>query len=111
MKTYCFDLDNTLCKTINGDYKNSQPITKAINAVNVLYKRGNKIIIFTARYMGKMKGDITKVYNVGYDFTEKQLVEWGVEYHQLILGKPEYDIIIDDKSIFFKENWYEEILK
>ena len=103
MKTYCFDLDNTLCKTINGDYKNSQPITKAINAVNLLYKRGNKIIIFTARYMGKMKGDITKVYNVGYNFTEKQLIEWGVEYHQLILGKPEYDIIIDDKSIFSRK--------
>ena len=37
--------------------------------------------------MGKMKGDITKVYNVGYNFTEKQLIEWGVEYHQLIYLK------------------------
>ena len=58
--------------------------------------------------MGKMKGDITKVYNVIIFY--RKTTNWGVEYHQLILGKPEY-IIIDDKSIFFKENWYEEILK
>jgi len=107
MKTYCFDLDNTLCKTINGDYKNSQPLSKPIHVVNTLYDKGNKIIIFTARFMGIMKGDVSKVYSEGYDLTKKQLDTWGVKYHELILGKPEYDLIIDDKSLFFKDDWYD----
>lgn len=111
MKTYCFDLDNTLCITVNGDYNNSKPIVKAINTVNLLYERGNKIIIFTARFMGKMKGNLEMVNKVGYKFTKNQLIDWGLKHHQLILGKPEYDYIVDDKSIFFKENWYEDILK
>ena len=29
-KTYCFDLDGTLCITIDGDYKNSKPIEKHV---------------------------------------------------------------------------------
>ena len=28
-QTICFDIDNTICKTLNSDYK-SKPITKAI---------------------------------------------------------------------------------
>ena len=41
MKTYCFDLDETLCNTFNKDYKNSTPITEMIDRVNYLYEQGN----------------------------------------------------------------------
>ena len=34
-----------------------------------------------------------------YDLTKKQLEDWGVEYHQLFLGKPSGDYYIDDKGI------------
>ena len=46
---YCFDLDNTLCVTIDGDYQNSKPIINRINKVNRLYENGDRIKIFTAR--------------------------------------------------------------
>ena len=37
------------------------------------------------------------------DFTSEQLEGWGVKYHELILGKPVCDYIIDDKNISLKD--------
>ena len=48
---------------------------------------------------------------MGFQFTKKQLKKWGVKYHKLIMGKPSYDLIIDDKSIFFKKKWNNLLLK
>ena len=31
------------------------------------------------------------------DFTKKQVDEWNVKYHELLLGKPQYDIFVDDR--------------
>ena len=110
MKKYCFDLDHTLCNTLNGDYHNSTPIPEAIKAVNNLYSEGNYIIIFTARMMGRCKGVTSKVYEAIYELTKNQLIDWDVNHHELILGKPEYDIIIDDKSINFDKFWYKKFI-
>ena len=88
---YCFDLDNTLCLTIEGDYINSKPIVERIRKVNHLYEKGNIIKIFTAR------GSKT-----GLDWREltlEQLAKWEIKYHELIFGKPDTDIFIDDKAI------------
>ena len=52
-KTICFDIDNTICKTIKSDYKKSKPIIKNIKCINDLYNQGHIIKIFTARYMGR----------------------------------------------------------
>ena len=38
------------------------------------------------------------------ELTKKQLSDWGVNYHELIMGKPEGDVFIDDKA-FNSENW------
>lgn len=88
---YCFDLDGTLCVTVNGDYVNSKPINIRIEKVRQLFEGGNNIIIDTAR------GSST-----GIDWSEltrSQLNEWGVPYHQLRTGKKiEADIYIDDKG-------------
>ena len=104
-KRICFDLDGTLCETKNGDYKNSKPIESAINKVNYLYDNNYYIIIFTARFMGRESGDINKVYKRGYKLTTKQLDLWSVKFHELILGKPEYDMIIDDKHFNYNDSW------
>ena len=34
-----------------------------------------------------------------YDVTKKQLKSWGVKHHELRLGKPVYDLFIDDKAM------------
>jgi glycerol-3-phosphate cytidylyltransferase len=95
---YCFDLDNTLCNTVDKDYDNSTPIQDMIDRVNYLHDNGHEILIFTARGMGKFKGDINTVYNTYYDKTESQLKKWGIKYNKLILGKPSFDFFIDDKN-------------
>ncbi len=62
-------------------------------------------MIYTARFMGRNNDNAKKARKQGYKFTKKQLDSWGLKYSKLILGKPSYDIFVDDKSIFFKKNW------
>jgi cytidyltransferase-like protein len=93
MKTYCFDIDGTLCHLVqNGDYSVAVPIKKAVAEVNALYDAGNTIILFTAR------GASTGID--WHDMTADQIRSWGLKYHRLITkGKPSFDIMIDDKAI------------
>ena len=107
-RVYCFDLDGTLCTNTEGEYENAQPLYEAIKKVNNLYN-SNYIIIFTARYMGKSKGDIQKAKNMGYQLTLNQLYEWRVKFDELIFGKPYYDIIVDDKSFNYSNDWINKI--
>jgi glycerol-3-phosphate cytidylyltransferase len=106
MQILC-DLDNTLCFTQSNDYENSLPMENRIKKLNKLYDEGHIIRIFTARCMSRCNGDISKVYENIYMLTKDQLNRWGIKHHDLILGKPSNDIIIDDKSVhpddFFRE--------
>ena len=49
VKTYVFDLDNTLCKTDGSNYIDSTPYVDRIKKVNMLHDQGHIIIIETAR--------------------------------------------------------------
>jgi glycerol-3-phosphate cytidylyltransferase len=100
---YCFDLDNTLCKTQKNDYLNSFPDEEMIKKVNELHDLGNEIIIFTARGMTTCKGDINLVYNKYFELTKQQLKDWKIKYTKLILGKPSFDFFIDDKNLLIKD--------
>ena len=46
---------------------------------------------------------------MGFELTTNQLKKWKVKYHKLIMGKPSYDLIIDDLSIYFKKTWVRDI--
>ena len=97
---YVFDIDGTICtKAIDSDYESSQPMIERIKKVNELYEEGHTIIFQTARGMGRFANDSQKAIDTFYDMTVKQLKSWGVQYHQLFLGKPAGDIYIDDKGI------------
>ena len=89
--TYCFDVDNTICKTVDGDYEKATPIPLMIARVNRLYDQGNKIIFNTAR--GTMSGIDWR------ELTERQLKDWGVNYHELHFGKPYADVYVDDRAV------------
>lgn len=94
---YYIDLDNTLCNTIDGDYVNATPIKERIEYVNSLKKEGNTITIWTAR--GSQSG-------IDYEeLTKKQLAQWNVLHDKLLLGKPSYDVYIDDKSFNVDSHW------
>lgn len=100
-KTYCFDLDDTLCYTKDKDYSSSVPIDFAIKEVNRLYDLGHNIKIFTAR------GTTSKIDYT--DLTKKQLDDWGVKFHELITNtKPSFDIFIDDKAVNAND-WHKSI--
>jgi hypothetical protein len=110
MLKICFDLDGVLCKTKSNNYHKSVPIKKNISFVNSLYKN-YYIIIFTARFMGR-SNDLEKIaIKKGLSLTKKQLKKWGVKYHKLKMGKPSYDIFVDDKSLFFKTFWINDLKK
>ena len=47
----------------------------------------------------------------GYTFTKKQLIKWGFKFHELKMYKPFYDIMIDDKSLFYKKKWHSYLIK
>ena len=43
--------------------------------------------------------------------TKKQLKKWNLKYHKLILGKPTYDFVVDDKAYGYNSNWSNKLLK
>tara|TARA_A100001015_G_C15010552_1_gene722867 strand:+ start:2027 stop:2404 length:378 start_codon:yes stop_codon:yes gene_type:complete len=96
-RTFCFDIDNTICKTKNGDYKNSKPIKYVISFINNLYDKGHYIFFYTSRFNRIYKFNKKKINSKGYKLTVNQLKKWKVKYHELIMCKPDYDYIIDDK--------------
>lgn len=110
-KIICFDIDNVLCRTKNSNYKKSKPILTAIKKINQLYKKNYKIILFTSRFMGRTNNNRIQAYKLGYKFTKNQLKKWKVNYNKLILGKPSYNLLVDDLSIYFKKNWIKDIDK
>jgi len=105
-KIICFDLDNVICSTKkNKDYKKSKPLKNNIKVINLLYDKGFKIIIFTARYMGRYEGNSKLAEKKIKPLTIRQLKSWGVKYNKIFFGKPSYDLFIDDKAMFFKKKW------
>ena len=91
IKTFIIDIDDTICVSNDGDYRNSIPIYKYIHAFNKLYDKGNEIHYWTAR--GTNSG-------INWDeLTYKQLKLWNVKYSTLNIGKPHYDLWIDDKAL------------
>jgi len=94
---YCFDIDGTLCTKTDGAYEEAEPLPDRIAVVNSLHAAGHTIKLFTAR------GSTTGIN--WRDVTERQLKEWSIRYHELIMGKPEADIFIDDKA-FNSDQWH-----
>ena len=93
------DIDETICSFTDGKYSLAKPIKERIKKINKLYDQGNTIIYWTAR------GTMTNLN--WFNVTQEQLKRWGCKYSELRMGKPYYDLFIDDKNInseeFFKE--------
>ncbi len=96
MKVY-IDIDDTICYYENLDTKKKMEYDKAlpyknrIDKINKLYDEGHKIIYWTAR------GTVTQ--KLWFNITLQQLNKWGCKFHELKMGKPAYDLFIDDKNI------------
>ena len=89
---YCFDLDGTLCSTLDESYKDAEPYMDRIGYVNGLFEKGHTVIIETAR--GTMTGKDWLC------ITKDQLNGWGLKYTQLRTGiKVAADVYVDDKCV------------
>ena len=88
---YMFDIDGTLCNNTDGKYDDALPYVERIVVVNKLYDDGHIIKLYTSR--GKTTGIDWS------ELTAKQMNDWDVKHHELMMGKPFYDIFVDDKAI------------
>ena len=102
------DIDETICHYGDKfqkharvgaiDYSTAIPYPERIEKINKLFDQGKTIVYWTAR------GSRTGIN--WFQLTLKQLNDWGCKFTELRLGKPNYDLFIDDKNInseeFFK---------
>jgi histidinol phosphatase-like enzyme len=105
-KTIAFDLDDVICFRKSQyehlgpeKYDYCEPYPEVIEIINSLYDENNKIIIFTARGMSQFKGNVEEIYKNLFEKTNNQLKKWNVKYHELVMGKIHYDLLIDDKAL------------
>ena len=73
------------------NYSTALPYKDRIEKINRLYDNGDTIVYWTAR------GTLTQ--KMWFNTTYKQLTQWGCKFHELRMGKPVYDLFIDDKNI------------
>lgn len=88
------DVDDTICHRAQGDglnYDNSKPYLDRIAKINELFDEGHVIVYWTARG--------TKTSINWFQTTLEQLNQWGCKFNELRMGKPVYDLFIDDKNI------------
>ena len=91
------DVDETICHYNNvnreeaTNYRLAIPLNDRITKINKLYDEGHTIVYWTARG--------TKTGLNWFKVTLEQLDNWNCKYHELRMGKPSYDLFIDDKNI------------
>lgn len=94
------DIDGTICTNTEGDYEYASPFMDRIARLNRLFDQGHEIHYWTARGSGS-----------GIDWSEltkRQISDWGCKYTTLRLGKPSYDVWVDDKA-FNSEDFFDGI--
>ena len=118
LKTFMVDIDGTICSLelyinkdgrIDNDETRAVPYMDRIQYFNDLHDKGHTINYYTAR------GSSTGNYHAKHELTKNQLDKWGVKYSSFKVGKPHYDVWIDDKAHnvdeFFKSTAKEDVLK
>lgn len=91
------DIDNTICISTSLEYVDATPIQDRIHKANEWYDEGHTIVYWTARG--------TKTGLNWFEITYTQLKRWGCKFHELRMGKPEYDVFIDDKNWNSECDW------
>lgn len=103
----CIDLDGTICdiRQEGQTYADVKVKPGAAERIRALRRAGHTIVIQTARNMGSTGHNVGKALkNVGkitFDWLEKN----GIEYDEIFFGKPNADVMIDDRAFRFADNW------
>ena len=117
MKRLILDLDDTICFTVDGDYKNSKPNSAVIESMRAYKAQGFDLIISTSRNVRTYRGNVGKI-NVN---TLPVIIDWlndnDVPYDEIYVGKPwcgHNGFYVDDKAIRpneFVSMSYDELVK
>ena len=102
MKRLIMDLDDTICHTINGDYKNSLPFDGVATRLREYKLAGFEIVINTSRNMRTYEGNIGKITAHTLPIIIDWLREHDIPYDEIHVGKPwcGYDgFYVDDRAI------------
>ena len=92
------DLDGTICSEEKQFSRSlAIPIIGAVEALQKIASEGHTIIIYSARTWAE------------YEVTIKWLKDYLIPFDQLVLGKPQGDVWIDDRALHF-DSW-ERILE
>lgn len=105
MKIY-IDFDHTISP--NGySYRVQEmelpPIEGAIETIQALKDHGHSIVIFSCRSNPDVVGEdlVTSKTKEMTDY----LIKHKIPFDSVFYGKPNYDVVIDDKAIGFRNNW------
>ena len=96
-QTICFyeGVTQTYAKQGSIDYSTASPYKDRIEKINKLYDEGNVVVYWTSR--GSRTG------KNWFNLTLNQLNTWGAKFTELKMGKPHFDLFIDDKNINSEE--------
>ena len=109
------DIDDTICTTLNGDYKNATPNQAVIEKMQQYRELGFEICLYTSRNMRTYENNIGKITANTLPVILDWLTKNQVPYDEIIVGKPWCGLdgfYVDDKAIRpseFLEKSYEEI--
>ena len=96
------DLDETICFTTAGAYRDARPNQPVIDKLREYKRQGWEIAIFSARNMRTHAGNLGKIAA----FTLPVVIEWlqrhEVPFDEIFMGKPwcgSEGFYVDDKAI------------
>jgi capsule biosynthesis phosphatase len=102
MKRLIIDLDDTICRTKDGNYRNSVPVAGVVERLRDYKAAGFDIVIHTSRNMRTFEGNVGKISA----HTLPVIIEWlqnhEVPYDEIHVGKPWCGFegyYVDDRAI------------
>ena len=101
-KKLVIDLDDTISKTYNGDYDNSEPIKSVVEKIKEYKKLGYDIVIYSSRNMRTYNRNIGEINVHTLPKMIKFLDKYSIPYDEIIVGKPwcgKGGFYVDDKAI------------
>ncbi len=117
MKRIIIDLDETICRTENGDYGNSVPVAEVVEKLRWYHSQGFEIAIHTSRNMRTYAGSIGKINANTLPLIIDWLQKHEVPYDEIYVGKPwcgHDGFYVDDRAVRpseFASLDYEGLLK
>jgi capsule biosynthesis phosphatase len=102
MKRLIIDLDDTICRTTDGNYVDSKPIPEVIERLCEYQREGFEIVIHTSRNVRTYAGNIGKITAHTLPIIIDWLRKHGVPFDEIYVGKPwcgHEGFYVDDRAI------------